>query len=241
MPGEHFVLRDLHFYKEAREADAKARQEHLSQREERRQEGTLRRAPGKKHLMPSSATRPLAEKKKKITFVKVTKALTSVPSSPSTSSSASGSSGYASEGFYSFLRPDLSNSGTTPSEPEPEPIASGATNESKKIVVDMSVDLRVGFKERHRKRLYEAIDMVLSHAKKACPKMAWEGTEREAPTTPAPQPDAMEPSSVPAAEEETGPAPRGALMAPLLLRKFRTKMTLLRLFILLAGKKWRIF
>lgn len=187
VPGEHFVLRNLHFYKKAREADAKAGQEHLSQRDERRQEGTLQRAPGKKRRMPSSATHPLAEKKKKITFVKVTKALTSAPSSPSTSSfSAVGSSGYASEGFSNFLRPDLSNSGTTPSEPELEPIASGATNESKKIVVDMSADLRAGFKERHRKRLYEAIDMVLSPTKKACPKMAWEGTEREAPTTPAP-------------------------------------------------------
>lgn len=191
MPGEHFVLRDLHFYKEAREADAKARQEHLSQREERRQEGTLRRAPGKKHLMPSSTTRPLAEKKKKITFVKVTKALTSVPSSPSTSSSASGSSGYASEGFYSFLRPDLSNSGTTPSEPEPEPIASGATNESKKIVVDMSVDLRVGFKERHRKRLYEAIDMVLSHAMLRRLVRKWLGREPRGRLLRLPRPSRM--------------------------------------------------
>ena len=48
MPGEHFVLKDLPFYERAHEADAKARQERLNQREEKRQEGTLRKAPGEK-------------------------------------------------------------------------------------------------------------------------------------------------------------------------------------------------
>ncbi|KAL6312552.1 hypothetical protein AAG906_029548 [Vitis piasezkii] len=42
----------------------------------------------------------------------------------------------------------------------------------------MSADLRANFKERHRKRLHEAIDMVLPPAKKACPK----GLERVGPT-----------------------------------------------------------
>ena len=46
--GEHFVLQDLLFYAVAREADAQARQERLSHKEERRQKGTLRRAPGEK-------------------------------------------------------------------------------------------------------------------------------------------------------------------------------------------------
>ena len=47
MPGEHFVLKDLSFYERAREADAKACQEHLDQREEKRQERTPRKAPVK--------------------------------------------------------------------------------------------------------------------------------------------------------------------------------------------------
>lgn len=84
VPGEHFVLKDLPFYEEAREADAKARQEHLDQREEKKQDGKLRRASGEKGWASSSAACHLAKKKKK-TSVKTTKASTSVPASPSTS------------------------------------------------------------------------------------------------------------------------------------------------------------
>ena len=64
--GEHFVLKDLPFYVEAREVDAQARQERLSHREERRQEGTLRRAPSEKSPALRQSARPLAEKKKKV-------------------------------------------------------------------------------------------------------------------------------------------------------------------------------
>ena len=62
---EHFVLKDLLFYEKAREADAKARQEHLDQREEKRQEGTLRKAPGEKGRNSSPAVHPQAAKKEK--------------------------------------------------------------------------------------------------------------------------------------------------------------------------------
>lgn len=48
VPGEHHILKDLPFYEEAREENAKAHQERLDQREEKRQEGTLRKAPGEK-------------------------------------------------------------------------------------------------------------------------------------------------------------------------------------------------
>ncbi|KAL6328594.1 hypothetical protein AAG906_038789 [Vitis piasezkii] len=64
--GEHFVLQDLPFYTEAREADAQARQERLSQREVKRQEGTLRRAPGEKRPTSLPPTRPSVEKKKMV-------------------------------------------------------------------------------------------------------------------------------------------------------------------------------
>ena len=70
MPGEHFVLKDLPFYKRAREADTKARQERLDQREEKRQEEMLRKAPGEKGpgekgRDSSPMVRPPAAKKKK--------------------------------------------------------------------------------------------------------------------------------------------------------------------------------
>ena len=52
VPGEHFVLKDLPFYKEARKADTQARRAFLNKWEERRQEGTLRRAPGDKRSAP---------------------------------------------------------------------------------------------------------------------------------------------------------------------------------------------
>ena len=86
--GEHFVLKDLSFYSEVREADAQARQERLNQREEKRQEGTLRRAPGDKRPAPFPPARTPAEKKKKVP----TKGIvirSPVPSSSSASSSES--------------------------------------------------------------------------------------------------------------------------------------------------------
>ena len=67
MLGEHFLLKDLPFYERAREIDAKARQERLDQREEKRQEGTLRKAPGEKGRDSSPVTRPPATKEKKKT------------------------------------------------------------------------------------------------------------------------------------------------------------------------------
>ena len=63
--GEHFVLKDLSFYERASEAEAKARQERLGQREERRQEGRLRKAPGEKGCYSPPAARPPATEEKK--------------------------------------------------------------------------------------------------------------------------------------------------------------------------------
>lgn len=64
--GERFVLKNLYFYVEACKADAQARQECLNQREEKRQEGTLRRAPGEKRLASFPPARSSTEKKRKI-------------------------------------------------------------------------------------------------------------------------------------------------------------------------------
>lgn len=84
--GEHFVLKDLPFYTEAREADAQARQDRLTQREERRQERILRRALGEKCPPPFPAALPPAEKKKKV-LIKEIVLKSPAPSVSSTSSS----------------------------------------------------------------------------------------------------------------------------------------------------------
>ena len=74
VPREHFILKDLPFYEEAREVDVKVLQERLEQREEKRQEGKLRKFLGEKGHGSSSAARPLA--KKKTTIAKTIKAAT---------------------------------------------------------------------------------------------------------------------------------------------------------------------
>ena len=89
VPGEHFVLNDLPFYERAREVDAKASQERLDQQEEKRQEGTLRKAPGEKGRDSSHAVCPSAAKKKKEKTI--AQALQVVSSTPNLSSSSSDS------------------------------------------------------------------------------------------------------------------------------------------------------
>ena len=66
VPGKHFIFKDLPFYTEVRKADAQARRALLNKREERRQEGTLRRAPGDKRSAPFPPTGASAGKKKKV-------------------------------------------------------------------------------------------------------------------------------------------------------------------------------
>ncbi|KAL6315266.1 hypothetical protein AAG906_000348 [Vitis piasezkii] len=57
-------------------------------------------------------------------------------------------------------------------------------------------DLRTGFLERHRKRLYEAIDIVPSPAKRVCPKNPQED--------PAAKPDVAGPSAAAVVRPDTG-------------------------------------
>lgn len=129
-------------------------------------------------------------------------------STPFASNSAD-SSAQASKGDSGSLRLDPSDSGTFPSKPEPKPIALGVINESEEEG-DMSTDRRVGFKERHRKRLHEAIDMVPPPAKRACSERAWEELGKEVPPMLVPLLDATGPSSVPSVEKEVGLALGGA-------------------------------
>ena len=65
MPREHYVLKDLPFYKEVRKADAQKRQALLDDWEGRRKDGTLQKAPGKKRSASSLPAGAPAKKKNK--------------------------------------------------------------------------------------------------------------------------------------------------------------------------------
>ena len=65
--GEHFVIKDLPLYAAVRKADAWARKARLNEREKKRQEGLLRKAPGgKRPASPSPAGAPVKKKKKQV-------------------------------------------------------------------------------------------------------------------------------------------------------------------------------
>ena len=64
VPGEHFILKDLPFYKEVQEVDAPKRRARLDDQEEKRKEGLLRKAPGGKRSSPSPAGAPTTKKRK---------------------------------------------------------------------------------------------------------------------------------------------------------------------------------
>lgn len=115
-----------------------------------------------------------------------------------------------SKGVSSSSRLDLSDPGTFPSKPEPKSIALRVINEPKEENEDMLNDLRTYFKERHRKCLHEAIDMVPPPAKRACSEGVREEPGREVPSMLVPSLDVVGPSSVPAIEEKAGLAPRRA-------------------------------
>ena len=61
---EHYVLKDLPFYKEVKKADAQKRQALLDDREGRKKEGTLPKAPGKKRSATSLSGEAPAKKRK---------------------------------------------------------------------------------------------------------------------------------------------------------------------------------
>lgn len=78
-----------------------------------------------------------------------------------------GSSVPTSDGNLDFPNFELSDSGTRLSELELEHIDLNVINELE-VEDDMMTDLRVGFKERHLKRLHEDIEVVVPPTKRAC-------------------------------------------------------------------------
>lgn len=165
VPEEHYVLKDLPFYKEAREVDARARQERLDQREEKRQERKLKRAPSEKGRASSFGACSPAKKKK--SSAKTVKVSTLVPTSASASTpsafTSADSSFPNSEGGSDL--PDFERSDSGPRHSEPKPIALSVINDQE-VEKGMTNDLRANFKERHRKRLHEAIEVDASLAKR---------------------------------------------------------------------------
>ncbi|RVW84456.1 hypothetical protein CK203_041257 [Vitis vinifera] len=62
VPGEHYTVKDLPIYQEFKEADAEKRRALLDDREKRKNEGTLRKAPGQKRGATSPPKKAPAKK-----------------------------------------------------------------------------------------------------------------------------------------------------------------------------------
>ncbi|RVW27872.1 hypothetical protein CK203_084960 [Vitis vinifera] len=198
VPGEHFVLKDLPFYERARKADAKARQERLDQREEKRQEGTLRKAPGEKGHYFSPATRPPAKKEKK-------KKKTKKTLSRSDHTILESEEAEEPEATSSSLQLVVFHSG--PSSPQPEPEFAGLQVADKPEEMRSPSELRERLMQRHGKRLHVPIDLGPPQAKKV---RLDRGGEDPAPKVPAPattRPDGDRASaSAPAPPDAAGPS-----------------------------------
>lgn len=163
------------------------------------QEGTQMRASGEKGRVSSSAACPSI--KKKNSSVKTVKASVPAPTSPSAStpfaSTSADSSTLASEGNLDL--PDFEQSDSSIRHFESEPIELGAINELE-VEEGMAIDLRVGFKERHRKCLHKAIVVDTPPTKRTYLEGVQEEPMRDASPAPVPPPDAARSSSMPAAE-----------------------------------------
>lgn len=171
-------------------------------------------------------------KKKKKTITQVLKILSPPPdllfSSSNSASSRPDSHAQVLDDTSSSSQPDTFHPGTSPSQPQPEFVGLKITNEPEEER-DMN-DLRVGFLERHRKRLNEAFNIVPPPAKRVCLERAEEDPTMKAPPSTMPQldeagpsaaaatqlniagpnvvavvqPNAVVPSNIPAAEEARG-------------------------------------
>ena len=64
VPGEHYTVKDLPIYQEFKEADAEKRRALLDDREKRKNEGTLRKAPGQKRGATSPPKKAPTKKRK---------------------------------------------------------------------------------------------------------------------------------------------------------------------------------
>lgn len=151
-----------------------------------RQEGKLRKARGEKH--PASSFAVHSSTKKKNSFIKAIKVLASVPESPSVSTSSTSISAYS---FITDSGGDLD-----PQSFESEPVIPSIIHELE-VEEDMATDLRAGFRERQRKRLYEPIEVVTLSTKRSYLDEVHEEPITDASLTPVPPPDAAGSNNAP--------------------------------------------
>ena len=64
VPGEHYSLKELPLYQEAKEADAERRRKLLENRDQRKNEGTIWKAPGQKRGLDSPPKKTPAKRRK---------------------------------------------------------------------------------------------------------------------------------------------------------------------------------
>ena len=161
MSSEHYVVKDLPFYEEARAANTKARQDQLAKREKKRKEGTLRQSLGGSRPTSSSTTHPPSKKKFVTRPAKKALNLSLSSSSHSLTSEESGPS------QDSIGLPSMKGRWNQ----EPEPMVPYINLEPEEEEAQMAPNLRVSFKERQRKRLSEALSTTPLPAKKSRSKV----------------------------------------------------------------------
>ncbi|RVW39828.1 hypothetical protein CK203_074588 [Vitis vinifera] len=64
VPGEHYTVKELSLYQEAKEADAERRRKLLEDRDQKKTEGTIRKAPGQKRGPDSPPKKTLGKRGK---------------------------------------------------------------------------------------------------------------------------------------------------------------------------------
>ena len=185
VPDEHHVLKDLHFYEEARVADAKARQDQLDQKEKKCQEGTLRQAPRVGRSATSSTTHPLSKKKSVPWHAEQTLDLFPPPFSSSSLSVDAGTN------WNSIGSPLVGDSPNRELKPVVLYIILELEEEEEDLEAQMAPNLRVGFKQRHCKRLSEALLTTPPLAKKTRLEVSHEEPILDAPMVQVPPSDVV--------------------------------------------------
>ena len=153
------MVNDLPFYEEAHAADTNARQDQLAKREKKCQEGMLRQTKSGSRPATNFTTRPPSKKKFVPRPAEKALDLSLSLSSPSSSSPFMGDSSNS---------PSIGNSLDQKLEPTMPFI--NLELEEEETAKNMAFRLKVGFKERHRKRFNEALPVVPPPAKKSYPE-----------------------------------------------------------------------
>ncbi|KAL6332490.1 hypothetical protein AAG906_008521 [Vitis piasezkii] len=210
----------------AHKADAKARQERLDQQEEKRQEGTLRKAPGEKgDYSPPAARPPTKKEKKKKKMMKKTLSQVLRIAAPNLEASSSSCRSEPSRPDHTIPEseeaeePEATSSSLQlvvfhpgPSSPQPEP-SPGLQVVDKPEEMRSPSELRERLMQRHGKRLHVPINLGPPQAKKV--RLDWDGEDPAkvpAPATTCPDGDGAS-ASAPASPDAAGPSTAAMVQA----------------------------